>query len=309
VDTDFVKQQVWALADELNAMVGDRFIEAEQQRVTKRNISLKGRLGERLYIKPAADGYLVGLSGEALTTRMTPFMERLAGKRHRYGFPREQREPCWILRTYDQVREAAWYFAGASRRLPEQATVTGSCQTKAEHLHVDVTLHQSYENLSPELRTALESIYEEMMWLAERPNVTPSRARAWYTHVMAESVKLRVRQFTGLVSRAAVAGDGTGLRLEHYRRIQTTLTDLVNRHRQNGPNLEEFLCTLLDYEAVHIVTIEENYAAMRAKGDYEEAGIVLMPWHEVPSVRRGELWTAMLRGKVANAEYFRDSTT
>jgi hypothetical protein len=75
------------------------------------------------------------------------------------------------------------------------------------------------------------------------------------------------------------------------------------------PNPEEFLRTLLDYEAVHIVTIEENYAAMRAKGDYGEAGIVLVPWHEVPSDRRRELWMTMLRGKVANAEQFRDSAT
>jgi hypothetical protein len=308
VDTDVVKRQVWALADELNAVMGERLIEPAQQRVTKGNMSLKGRSGERLYIKPAAGGYLVGLSGEALATRMTPFMERLAGERHGYGFPREQREPCWILRTYEQVREAAWYFAGARRPTPETAAVTGSGEAKAERPEVDATLQQSCESVSPELRAALVSIYEEMMWLAGRPNVTPSRARAWYTHVMAESVKLRVRQFTGLLSRAAVAGDGTGLRLEHYRRIQTTLTDLVTRHRQDGPNPNEFLRMLLAYEAVHIVTIEENYAAMRAKGDYDEAGIVLVPWHEVPADRRGELWTTMLRGKVANAEQFRDFT-
>jgi hypothetical protein len=51
----------------------------------------------------------------------------------------------------------------------------------------------------PTLLAALVSIYEEIMWLATRPNVTASRARAWYTHVMAESVKLRVRHFSGLV--------------------------------------------------------------------------------------------------------------
>ncbi|CAL8481512.1 protein of unknown function (plasmid) [Caballeronia sp. S22] len=98
------------------------------------------------------------------------------------------------------------------------------------------TPNHAPQSSSPELRVALESIYEKMMWLAARPNVTASRARAWYTHVMAESVKLRVRRFTGLVSRTAAAGNGTGLRLEHYRRIQTTLTDLVERHRQVGPN-------------------------------------------------------------------------
>ena len=88
----------------------------------------------------------------------------------------------------------------------------------------------SYDSVSPELRSALLSIYEEIMWLSARQNVTSSRARAWYTHVMAESVKRRVRQFTGQVSRAAIAGEGTGLRLEHYKRIQNTLTNLVARH-------------------------------------------------------------------------------
>ena len=308
MDTDVVKQQVWALADELNAVLGERFIEPAQQSVTKSNISLIGRKGERLYIKPAAGGYLVGLSGEALAARMTPFMEQLAGERHGYGFPREKREPCWILRTYEQVREVAWYFAGASPTRRDAATITANCKAKAERAKVDGALRQSYESVSPKLRAALVSIYEEMMWLAGRPNVTPSRARAWYTHVMAESVKLRVRQFTGLVSQPAVAGDGTGLRLEHYRRIQTTLTDLVTRHRKDGHNPEEFVRTLIDYEAVHIVTIEENYAAMRAKGNYQEAGIMLVPWHEVPADRREELWTTMLRGKVANSEQYRDST-
>jgi hypothetical protein len=124
---------------------------------------------------------------------------------------------------------------------------------------------------------------------------------------MAESVKPRVRRFTGLVSRTAATGGGTGLRLGHFRRIQTTLTDLVERHRKFGLNPEEFLITLLDYEAVHIVAIEENYAAMRAKGDYEKAGIVLSQWQDVPLVRRDELWTSMLKGRVANASDFQNT--
>ncbi|WP_075359233.1 hypothetical protein [Caballeronia sordidicola] len=141
--------------------------------------------------------------------------------------------------------------------------------------------------LPDDLRTALVSIYEEVMWLASRPNVTPSRARAWYTHVMAESVKRRVRHFTGQVSVSAASGDGTGLRLEHYRRIQTTLTGLVTRHRREQRiDPEEFVRTLVDYESVHIVTIAEDYAAMRAGGDYEKAGILLQPWEEISEERQ-----------------------
>ena len=95
------------------------------------------------------------------------------------------------------------------------------------------------------------------MWLARRPNVTAGRARAWYTHIMAESVKRKLRQFTGSVSELAVIGQSGELRLEHYIRIQITLTALVERHRRDEqPNPEEFVRTLFDYERVHIVTVK-----------------------------------------------------
>jgi len=154
----------------------------------------------------------------------------------------------------------------------------------------------------PKIKAALVSIYEEIMWLSTRPNVTAGSARSWYTHVMAESVKKKVRRFTGQVSKAAVEDVGADLRLEHYKRIQTTLTKLVERHRSEGIRKpEEFVTVILDCEQVHIVTLNENYAAMRAKGNYEVAGIQLIPWSKVPQVRRNELWQKMLRGKVANA--------
>jgi hypothetical protein len=54
------------------------------------------------------------------------------------------------------------------------------------------------------------------------------------------------------------------------------------------------------------VTIEENYSAMRAKGDYTKAGIVPVEWDHIPADRRTVLWTTMLRGKVANADRFRE---
>jgi hypothetical protein len=154
----------------------------------------------------------------------------------------------------------------------------------------------------PALHAALGSIYEEVMWLAKRPNVTPGRARAWYTHIMAESVKRRVRRFSGYVSVKAAEGPTEPLMLEHYKRIQTTLSALVERHRTSGlHDPEEFIATLLDYEHVHIVTRSENYAAMRAKGNYEQAGIRLQSWQMLPLARRQALWTSMLKGKVANA--------
>ena len=167
----------------------------------------------------------------------------------------------------------------------------------------------SSDDIDPGLRAALVSIYEEVMWLSRRPNVSSGRARGWYTHIMAESVKRRLRTFTGSVSQQAVATQGLDLRLEHYMRIQTTLTALVERHRTDEhPNPEEFVRTLIAYERVHIVTVKENYDAMRARGDYQKAGIALVPWASIPAKRRVELWRKMLRGRVANATAYAESS-
>ena len=160
-------------------------------------------------------------------------------------------------------------------------------------------------SLDPKLRSALESIYEEVMWLSKRPNVTPGRARAWYTHIMAESVKRKLRRFTGQVSAKAVEATVEPLMLEHFMRIQTTLSQLVERHRTNDlDDRDDFLTTLVEFEQVHIVTRGENYDAMRAKGNYELAGIKLVHWADVPPARQQALWNSMLRGKVANSVEF-----
>jgi len=84
--------------------------------------------------------------------------------------------------------------------------------------------------MDPKLTVDLTHIYEQVMWLAHQPNVTASMARAWYTHVCAGRVKLRLRSFTGSVSAAAAADPTQTLRLEHYLRIQTRLTKFVEDH-------------------------------------------------------------------------------
>lgn len=158
------------------------------------------------------------------------------------------------------------------------------------------------DKIEPTLHRDLKAIYEEVLWLAMRPNVSAGCARAWYTHIMAERVKRRLRRFTGKVSKTAANVETAVLRLEHYKRIQTTLTALVEQHRKlSKPNAGEFIRVLLDYERVHIVTVEENYAAMKAKGNYRKAGIELLPWNSLSPDRQAVLWKTMLRGKVANA--------
>lgn len=147
------------------------------------------------------------------------------------------------------------------------------------------------------------------MWLAARPNVTPSVARSWYTHATAERLKKRVRMFTGQVSEQA-CHFREDLRVEHYLRIQTRLTQLVEKHLRDGyRNSSEFIELIKCCEQVHIVTKTENYAAMKAKGDYLTAGIKLVQWSSIDLETQSKLWKKMLRGKVANQEEFKPSAS
>jgi hypothetical protein len=155
------------------------------------------------------------------------------------------------------------------------------------------------------LHSELALLYEEIMWLAARDKVTPSMARAWYTHVVAGRFSRRIRQFSGKVSQKAVSDANTILRLEHHARIQTTLTQLVEAHlKRKRRNAKEFIRVVLECENVHIVTLKENYDAMRSGGNYRRAGIKLVAWRSIPRNRREALWETMLRGKVANAAKF-----
>jgi len=159
---------------------------------------------------------------------------------------------------------------------------------------------------NPELGVRLRRLYEEVMWLAARPNVSPSMARAWYTHVVAGKFRLQIRQFSGKVSKNAASDPTQTLRLEHHGRIQTRLTSLVKRHcRQKRKDPSQFIQLILDCENVHIVTFDENYAARKSAGDYSKAGISLRAWDSIAKAKREILWSKMLRGKVANAADFK----
>jgi hypothetical protein len=159
--------------------------------------------------------------------------------------------------------------------------------------------------IDPDLRAQLVSLYGEIMWLAARKNVTPSMARAWYTHVAAGKFSRRIRHFSGKVSAKAAANPRAVLRLEHHARIQTTLTQLVAAHlKRRRQNPAEFIRVILRCENVHIVTFAENYDAMKSDGSYQRAGIKLIAWNKLPERRRNVLWSKMLKGRVANAVKF-----
>jgi len=159
--------------------------------------------------------------------------------------------------------------------------------------------------IDSDIDNELSAVYEEIMWLACRPNVTPSVARSWYTHATVERLKKRVRMFTGRISKRASCFEEV-LRLEHFLRIQTTLTQLVKRHLTDDyRDAQEFIETVKCCEQVHIVTRSENYAAMKAKGDYQDAGIQLVDWSSLDYETQSKLWKKMLRGKVANHDEYR----
>ncbi|MGO9627252.1 MAG: hypothetical protein ACLP2Q_22655 [Steroidobacteraceae bacterium] len=144
----------------------------------------------------------------------------------------------------------------------------------------------------------LKAIYEEIMWLAKRPGVSASKARSWYTHVRRMN---QLMQFSGKVSRAALAPLAT-IQVEHYKRIQTGLTQLVERHlRLTRPNAAEFIRFIRSAERVHIVTFRENYEARMAGGNYRKAGIELVPWRTLSFKQQERLWKKMIRANVANA--------
>jgi len=163
----------------------------------------------------------------------------------------------------------------------------------------------SQDPISPALRKELTRVYEEIMWLAQREEVTPSHARGWYTHIIAERMKTKIRRFTGMVSEKAARNPEAELRLEHFLRIQTALTELVSRHKtfKRGRPLE-FIRLVVEYEQVNVVTFDENYAAMRAKGDYKVAKIKLLSWSRLPRATKMILWPKMLNGRVCNADEY-----
>lgn len=153
--------------------------------------------------------------------------------------------------------------------------------------------------------TALRSAYEEVMWLAERKDVTASMARAWYTHILATRLAKTVRTFTGEVSKQAASNYlDMRLTLEHFGRLQHRLTNLVTEHLKSGQKPEEFVALVRDCEKVRITTLAENYSAMKAKGDYSIAGIELIQWKDLDETCRTWLHKKVLRGRVANASDF-----
>lgn len=151
----------------------------------------------------------------------------------------------------------------------------------------------------------LTAIYEDLLWLSNRPHVTPARARAWYSAVWSEVLKTKVRVFSGRVSLASLQDLNGPLCLEHFNRLSGSLTSLLARHVASQVNNAAEFVALIEYcERVNITTAVENRNVQTANGDYEMAGIHLVEWKDVLAADRALLWKGWLRGKVANADEY-----
>jgi hypothetical protein len=161
----------------------------------------------------------------------------------------------------------------------------------------------------PAVAERLASTYEELMWLANRPHVTPRQARAWYSQVLAIPMAPKVRRFTGRVSRKAIENINEKLVLEHYNRLSHSLSRLIETHIEQGINdPTPFLVLIEQCEQVNITTDEENHRVQDAAGDYEAANIELVEWNTLSAQDRAFLWQTKLRGKVSNATDYAPQT-
>lgn len=159
--------------------------------------------------------------------------------------------------------------------------------------------------MDDKLRYDLTEVYHQIMWLARQDNVSVANARAWYTAVMSNRVKTRIRLFSGCVSEEAVEAEGSQCHLEHYKRLSMNLTELIRQHHDQRRNAaDEFVRLLIDNERVHIVTGRENGAIKNCGGNYKQAGVVLRQWPKIDAKAQRILWQTRLRRQVANADEY-----
>jgi len=154
-----------------------------------------------------------------------------------------------------------------------------------------------------EIREKLVQIYEDMIWLANRPHNSPARARSWYTSTWSPALSSSIRIFSGNVSSAAIRNPDGLLCLEHYNRLAASITQLIQKHTAN--NIEDhdtFLELIEECERVNITTDEENHTIQTNKGDYKASGIILISWENISHDIRSILFRNCLRGRVVNSK-------
>ena len=114
MDIATTKQQLIALVDKVNKENPGMSLEFHQQRITKKNMCVRGNNGS-LWIEPFQNWYDIGLSGQSLTKQMQGFMEKFCGQKSGYKQTKpEPHHPFWRVHDFKVVEAAVYRYAGIS---------------------------------------------------------------------------------------------------------------------------------------------------------------------------------------------------
>ncbi|MBT4860345.1 MAG: hypothetical protein HON46_06015 [Gammaproteobacteria bacterium] len=113
MDINATKQQLISLVKKINSENPSLSIEFHQQKVTKKNMCVRGKNGS-LWIEPYSDWYDIGLSGQSLTKEMTGFMENICGKKagNKQSKPEPSHHPFWRVNDFKVVESSVYRYAG-----------------------------------------------------------------------------------------------------------------------------------------------------------------------------------------------------
>ncbi|GJH34212.1 hypothetical protein CBA19CS91_15665 [Paraburkholderia hospita] len=169
------------------------------------------------------------------------------------------------------------------------------------------------KTINNDARARLLAIHAGIVVMAKTGLFTACELRTVYSHGCRAGKGKVYTLFTGKVSKAAlatldpgfIADEMSRLHREHPDRLQAEITALIERQMANGDyDADAFADRVMALERVNITTRGENYAAMRAGGDYQQAQIELVDWSDISADSQQTLWRKMLAGHVANAAEF-----
>lgn len=113
MDINTTKAQLIALVDRLNGEYPELSLEYHQQKVSKKNMCVRGCNGS-LWIEPCQEWYDIGLSGQSLTNDMEGFMTCTFGpkKGNKQSKPEPSHQPFWRVTDFKSVEIAVRRYAG-----------------------------------------------------------------------------------------------------------------------------------------------------------------------------------------------------
>ena len=110
-----LKNRLIELVDQINQRDRRAALVFHQQSVIKRHMSISGRDG-KMWVTPRMGACDVSLSGQSITTRLTPYMETLFGRpcdgyKQRNANKGWERQPYWTTKDFSPVVEAVTKYS------------------------------------------------------------------------------------------------------------------------------------------------------------------------------------------------------